>query len=207
MTASGSSAVTYTYNNADELTDIDQEPGHVDYTYDPLGRLAQVIRPSVTQAYTYDSASQLTSITYSNATGTLGDLQYTHDTNGNLTNVTGSWARTSLPPAQSGLTYNAVNRLTARKFTAAQAAYDGLTGCATGATLTMGIGGIYRAYQSIRFTAEVVETQATIAARSVPEGIVYRRTDLLGGRPYVGQAKNEARYWAPVRACASAPRR
>ncbi|GGF42677.1 hypothetical protein GCM10011519_15710 [Marmoricola endophyticus] len=28
----------------------------------------------------------------------------------------------------------------------------------------------------------------------VPEGIVYRRTDLLGSKPYIGQAKSEARY-------------
>jgi RHS repeat-associated protein len=113
MTASGSSAVSYTYNNADELTDIDRGSDHVDYTYDSLGRPAQVVRPSITQAYAYDDASQLTGITYSNSGGTLGDLQYTHDTNGNITAVTGSWARTSLPLAQSGLIYNAVNQLTA----------------------------------------------------------------------------------------------
>ena len=37
---------------------------------------------------------------------------------------------------------------------------------------------------------------AGVAAKSVPEGVVYRRTDLLGGKPYIGQAKSEARYGA-----------
>ena len=32
------------------------------------------------------------------------------------------------------------------------------------------------------------------AAKSVPKGIIYRRTDLLGGKPYIGQAKSESRY-------------
>ena len=32
------------------------------------------------------------------------------------------------------------------------------------------------------------------AAKSVPNGIIYRRTDLLGGKPYIGQAKSESRY-------------
>jgi hypothetical protein len=35
-----------------------------------------------------------------------------------------------------------------------------------------------------------------VAAKSVPEGVVYKRTDLLGGKPYVGQAKSEGRYTA-----------
>lgn len=34
------------------------------------------------------------------------------------------------------------------------------------------------------------------AAEDVPEGIVYGRIDAAGGKPYVGQAKSEARYAA-----------
>lgn len=40
---------------------------------------------------------------------------------------------------------------------------------------------------------------AVLATKGVPqkgEGLVYRRTDLNGGKPYVGQSKNEARFRA-----------
>jgi hypothetical protein len=36
--------------------------------------------------------------------------------------------------------------------------------------------------------------RSDVAAKAVPDGIVYRRTDLLGGKPYVGQTKSESRY-------------
>lgn len=35
-----------------------------------------------------------------------------------------------------------------------------------------------------------------VAAETAPDGIVYLRTDLEGGKPYVGQAKSESRYFA-----------
>jgi YD repeat-containing protein len=54
----------------------------------------------------------LTGLTYSSSGTTLGDLAYAYDANGQRTQIGGSWARTSLPAAITGNTYNADNQLT-----------------------------------------------------------------------------------------------
>jgi len=46
-----------------------------------------------------------------------------------------------------------------------------------------------------RLGTKTADTAAT-TGKAVPDGVVYRRTDLLGGKPYIGQAKNEARFTA-----------
>jgi hypothetical protein len=62
-------------------------------------------------AYSFDAASHLTGLTYKNAVTLLGDLTYSYDQSGRVTQVGGSFARTGLPGALASATYDAANRL------------------------------------------------------------------------------------------------
>jgi hypothetical protein len=63
--------------------------------------------------YAYDAASGLTGLTYKLGANTLGSLTYSYDSASQRTKVGGSWARTLLPTAVAGATYNAANQQTA----------------------------------------------------------------------------------------------
>ena len=65
--------------------------------------------------YSYDAASQLTGISYTQGGTTLGDLTYAYDAAGRRTVVGGSFARTGVPQAAAGASYNANNQLTSWK--------------------------------------------------------------------------------------------
>ena len=62
--------------------------------------------------YAYDNASQLTSLTYKQGAATLGDLTYTYETAGNRLKVGGAFARATIPPALTTVSYNANNQQT-----------------------------------------------------------------------------------------------
>jgi RHS repeat-associated protein len=64
----------------------------------------------VVTEYAYDAASRLTGLTYRNGLTVLGTLTYAYDAAGNRTEVGGTWARTGLPPALAGATYDAANQ-------------------------------------------------------------------------------------------------
>jgi len=62
--------------------------------------------------YAYNAASELTSLTYKSGVTVIGDLTYTYDAAGNKLKVGGSFARTTIPPALSTVTYNVNNQQT-----------------------------------------------------------------------------------------------
>jgi hypothetical protein len=61
--------------------------------------------------YAYEDASQVTGLTYKLGGTTLGTLTYAYDLAGRRTSLDGTWARTGLPQAMLGATYDAANRL------------------------------------------------------------------------------------------------
>jgi YD repeat-containing protein len=114
MTVFGQTAVNYTCDNAERLTQITQGSSTVSYTYDTAGRRTSLTLPNgVLVEYAYDAASRLTGITYKqNGTTVLGDLTYEYDKDGNRTKIGGSFARTGIPQAVASTTYNVANHQT-----------------------------------------------------------------------------------------------
>jgi RHS repeat-associated protein len=111
LTVAGQPAVTYTYDNANRLTAVAQGTQVVSLSYDAANRRTSLTLPNgVVTEYSYDAASRLTGLTYRNGTTTLGTLTYGYDAAGKRTGVGGTWARTSLPPALAGATYDAANQ-------------------------------------------------------------------------------------------------
>lgn len=112
MTVAGQSPVAYVYDAADRLTSITQGTSVVALTYDDADRRSTLRLPNgVVTTYGYDPANQLTSLTYTLGPTTLGTLTYAYDPAGNRTTVGGTWARTGLPQAVPGATYDAANRI------------------------------------------------------------------------------------------------
>jgi RHS repeat-associated protein len=113
MSVSGQTAVNYTFDNANRLTQISQGSANVSFGYDNDSRRTSLTLPNgVALNYGYDAASQLTGINYTLGTNTLGNLTYAYDLAGRRTGVSGSYARTGTPQAASSATYNVNNQLT-----------------------------------------------------------------------------------------------
>lgn len=113
MTVQGQPSVTYGYDIASRLTSITQDTANVAFTYDAASRRTSLTLPNgIIAEYTYDAASQLTGITYRQGATVIGDLVYGYDARGQRTTVSGSLARTALPPALTSTTHDAANRLT-----------------------------------------------------------------------------------------------
>jgi RHS repeat-associated protein len=114
MLVAGQPDVTYLWDNANRLQTItrqQQPPLVASYEYDAANRRTQLILPNgVAIDYGYDAASRLTSLTYSGLQGGPQTLTYAYDPAGNRVRTGGSWARTLLPAAVSGGTYDAANR-------------------------------------------------------------------------------------------------
>jgi RHS repeat-associated protein len=132
--------VSYTYDNADELTEIDYVRsdttviGNITYTYDAAGHrtsiggtLANVIIPTLSASATYDADNRLTQ---------LNGVTQTYDANGSLTgdgaNVYSWDARNQLTdvsgPTNASFAYDGVGRRTQRTIggVTKQYVYDGL---------------------------------------------------------------------------------
>ncbi len=113
MTVAGQTAVTYTYDNANRLTTITQGTSTVTIAYDDADRRTSLTLPNGNSViYAYDAASQLTSLTYKSGATVIGDLTYTYDAAGNRTKVGGAFARATVPPALTTVSYNANNQQT-----------------------------------------------------------------------------------------------
>ena len=113
MTVAGQPTVQYTFDSTSRLRQIRQNGATVALDYDAAGRRTSLTLPNgVLTQYGYDQASELTSIQYLSGAAALGDLQYSYDPAGRRTGVSGSFARTNLPNAISGATYNQNNQLT-----------------------------------------------------------------------------------------------
>jgi YD repeat-containing protein len=65
----------------------------------------------VVMTYSYDSDARIAAITYSNASGPLGNLTYNYDANGRVVRKGGSLASIVMPQPVSGNTYNAANEM------------------------------------------------------------------------------------------------
>ena len=114
MTVVGQTSVTYTYDNANRLTQVQQGTSTVTLAYDDADRRTSLTLPNTNSVtYAYDAASQLTSLTYKQGATVLGTLTYTYDAAGNRTTVGGTFARATIPPALSTVSYNANNQQTA----------------------------------------------------------------------------------------------
>jgi len=116
MTVAGQPSVSYSYDGMDHVTQITQGLNVVGFSYDAIDRLTSMTLPnSVVTEYDYDAGSQLTGITYKRGASVLGDLTYTYDGAGRVAKVGGTFARTNLPQAFAGTTYNALNQLTQKQ--------------------------------------------------------------------------------------------
>jgi YD repeat-containing protein len=113
MTVAGQAAVTYGYDDADRLTSITQRSSVVGFEYDGANRRTAVTLPNgVRVEYGYTASSRLAALTYKYGTTVLGTLAYEYDAAGRRIEMSGTWARTTLPAPLTSATYAAANRLT-----------------------------------------------------------------------------------------------
>jgi YD repeat-containing protein len=113
MTVAGQPEVSYSYDNANRLTQIAQGTSNVSFSYDNANRRSSLTLPNgVSVSYAFDNDSRITGITYQFGANTLGNLSYTYDSLGRRSQVGGSFARTALPGAVSSAAYDAANELT-----------------------------------------------------------------------------------------------
>jgi RHS repeat-associated protein len=109
----GQPDVTYTWDNGGRLTQIAQGGSSVGITYDNADRRSVLTLPNgVTATYTYDAGSRLTGLSYQLGATAIGDLTYSYDALGRVTQMGGSLARAQWPSAVSSVTYDAANELT-----------------------------------------------------------------------------------------------
>jgi YD repeat-containing protein len=113
MTVAGQTAVTFIYDNANRLTQVQQGTSTVTMGYDNADRRTSLTFPNTNSiTYAYNAASELTTLTYKKGTTTLGTLLYTYDTAENRIKTGGTFARSNLPPALATTNYNANNQQT-----------------------------------------------------------------------------------------------
>jgi YD repeat-containing protein len=123
-TVVGETPVSYTWDNAGNPLSASQGGSSLAYAYDSAGRLSSMTLPNgVLETYNYDSDSRIAAITYSNASGPLGNLTYSYDPMGRVLTKGGSFASIVMPQSVSGNTFNAANEMTA--FNGTPLAYDG----------------------------------------------------------------------------------
>jgi RHS repeat-associated protein len=132
MTVLGQPTVSYTWDDANRLTQISQAAGTsnanvvqtVTFAYDNANRRISTALPNgIVVAYAYDDASQLTGITYTTSSAVLiGTLTYGYDAAGRRTTVGGTLANVLPGTAVSATTFDVNNRLT--KWGAQTLTYD-----------------------------------------------------------------------------------
>ena len=77
MTVVGQPQVTYAYDNADRLTQIQQRTNTVITAYDDADRRTSLTLPNTNVVvYTYNATSELISLTYKQGVRTLGTYTY-----------------------------------------------------------------------------------------------------------------------------------
>lgn len=113
MGVAGQPAVSYIWDNANRLEQISQGTSTVSLGYDSADRRTSLTLPNnVVVSYSYDKDSHVGGISYVLGTNTLGNLSYAYDQLGQRTQVSGSFARTSLPQPVISANYDAANELT-----------------------------------------------------------------------------------------------
>jgi RHS repeat-associated protein len=112
MALTGQPQVTYQYDSANRLLQIQKGESTVSFGYNDDNRRTSMTLPnSIVVTYTYNQGSQLTAITYQHGLSTIGTLNYAYDVGGRRTQVTGSLARSGLPPALTAATYDDANQI------------------------------------------------------------------------------------------------
>jgi RHS repeat-associated protein len=83
----GGFTVTYGYDSRDRLTSVSDSLNMnvVLFTYDDAGRLTTITRGNVTTTHTYDNANRLMRIQHIGPGGTISDLRYTLNADGDIT--------------------------------------------------------------------------------------------------------------------------
>lgn len=132
MSVPGMPVVTYTYDDGNRLTRIEQAAGvangnvaqRVGFIYDAADRRIEVrYANGIVRRNTYDAASQLTNVTYYKTDGALlGDLAYTYDSDGRRTSVSGTLAHAVFPAPVNPIESNAAHATT--RFGAQALSYD-----------------------------------------------------------------------------------
>lgn len=111
-TVSGQTGVSYTFDNADRLTGVTRGTAAVSIAYDNADRRTSLTLPNgIVVEYGYDDDSRLTGLTYKQGGSTIGNLSYGYDKNWYSTDVSGTWARTTLPTALTSATYDDANQI------------------------------------------------------------------------------------------------
>jgi len=188
--------LSYSYDNAGNITAInDTISGNQSFQYDDLDRLTQANGPYTTQIYTYNNIGNMLSNT---RTGTysynssrphavtntsIGNNTYTYDANGNMTNVSGSVART--------ITYNSENRPLQAQFNGQTTTlvYDGNGGRVkktVNETTTLYIGQLYECTSGVckRYIFAGGQRIAEVPV-SNPSDVSYYHPDHLGSSSVV----------------------
>ena len=113
----------YSYWDDGQLhTMTNDSPGvNVTIVPDQVGRRGTLTVGAVTTTYGYDNDSRLTSLAYKFNSNTLGNLAYSYDGDSRVIGVTGSMARTSLPPLATA-TYSNTEQLAS--WNSVSSAYD-----------------------------------------------------------------------------------
>lgn len=108
----GGDETRYTWNKANQLTQIQYRGETTAYQYDAAGRLTQKTLPGgITQTYQYDAASRLTQVQYRNGATLIDQLDLAYDAEGNITQkklANGSLNQDSALTAS----FDAANRMT-----------------------------------------------------------------------------------------------
>jgi len=100
--------ITKTYDALNRLKTVTDDQGTTTYAYDAIGRVTKIAYPSgVSTEYSYDSRNRITKIEHKKSDGTiLQSFAYTYDAVGNRVKVVENTGRTV------EYTYNEVNQLT-----------------------------------------------------------------------------------------------
>jgi RHS repeat-associated protein len=113
MTVSGQSEVSYTWDDANRLTQIAQGTATVAFGYDNASRRTSLTLPNgIVATHTYDAASQLTQISYDNGSTNVGTVTYGYDNASRISSRGGTLFQSVLPMAVATTSYDADNRLT-----------------------------------------------------------------------------------------------
>jgi RHS repeat-associated protein len=113
MTVSGQSPVSYTWDNANRLTQIAQGTATIAIGYDTASRRTSLTLPNgIVATYSYDAASELTQISYDLGGSNVGVLTYGYDNAGRVASRGGTLFQSVLPAAVTSASYDADNRLT-----------------------------------------------------------------------------------------------
>jgi RHS repeat-associated protein len=108
----GQPLINYQYDLDSRLRQMTQGSASVSFGYDENSRRTSMTLPNgMTVSYTYDLGSHLTNMTYQLGATTLGTLNYAYDAAGKRTQVSGSLARTGLPPPLTAATYDNANQI------------------------------------------------------------------------------------------------